>query len=87
MQPDIYTLYLTAIAPARTGFDEPNSTSPRVILERFVGSKHAIDAPDWTQWAARTTQTFQQPRATFLVLFTRIAMWPVNKLDVCMSRL
>lgn len=83
-QPDLYTLYLTAVAPPRTRSSQRSSTSPRATLDRFLGSKSAIDAPEWAQWTASTT-TFQQPRASFATLFTRMAMWPVNASEVCTS--
>lgn len=54
------------------------------MLEIFEGSKHAIDAPEWTQWTRPTLQ-FQQPRASFAALFGRMALWDVNRDDVSSS--
>ncbi|KAF7976662.1 hypothetical protein HWV62_6001 [Athelia sp. TMB] len=77
-QPDTWTLYLTATAPARTGSAQTATTSPCAILEQYIGSKDAIDAPEWMQWD-RSTEEFQQPRAAFAVLFTRMAFTKVNR--------
>lgn len=77
-QPDVWTLYVTATAPSRTGSGQAAIVSPRAILERYVGSKEAIDAPEWTQWTC-AIEEFQQPRASFGVLFTRMAFWKVNR--------
>jgi hypothetical protein len=57
------------------------SQSPRAILEYFVGSHDAINAPEWTCWA-RPTLEFQQPKATFVALFIRMAEWDSNKRQV-----
>ena len=51
------------------------------MLEIFIGSKHALNAPEWTQWSCPTPQ-FQQPRASFAALFGRMALWDVNRDDV-----
>ncbi|KAF7970327.1 hypothetical protein HWV62_24348 [Athelia sp. TMB] len=77
-QPDIWTLYITATAPPRHHSGLEPSVSPCAILERFVGSNKAINAPEWTQWAQKTEQ-FQQPRASFGVLFTRLALCDENR--------
>jgi hypothetical protein len=53
----------------------------RVILERFVGPFDALDAPEWTSWA-RPMLEFQQPKATFVTLFLRMATWDENKNEV-----
>ena len=60
------------------------SVSPRAVLEIFVGSKHALDAPEWTQWTRPSLQ-FQQPRALFAALFAWMALWDVNRDDVIFS--
>ncbi|KZP15449.1 hypothetical protein FIBSPDRAFT_958786 [Athelia psychrophila] len=77
-QPNIWTLYLTATAPPRTGSGQAVTTSPCAILERYTGSNTAIDAPEWTLWN-RPVEKFQQPRAAFGVLFTRMALWKDNR--------
>lgn len=81
-QPEIWTLYLTATAPARTGSEQVATTSPRAILERYIGSNTAVDAPEWTLWT-RSVEKLQQPRAAFGVLFTRMALWKDNRDQVC----
>lgn len=81
-QPDVWTLYITATAPSKTRSGQPPSTSPCATLERFTGSNSAVDAPEWTQWA-HPIEEFQQPRASFGVLFARMAFWKVNRDDVC----
>lgn len=80
-QPDVYTLYVTAVAPGPTGSGQLGTTSPRAILEQFAGSNLAIDAPEWTQLPQPTLE-FQQPRASFARLFFRMLMWDVNKFQV-----
>ena len=57
------------------------SISPLAVLEVFEGSKHALNAPEWTQWNCPTLQ-FQQPRASFAALFARMAQWDVNQDNV-----
>lgn len=61
-------------------------TSPRALLDRFVGSKQAIDAPEWTQWDDPTLK-FQQPLATFAALFMKVATWNVNAQNVSLLQL
>jgi hypothetical protein len=77
---NIYTLYLTAYD---TSFLTPSflRTSPRIVLQRFAGTKDDIDAPEWTSWTSPTLE-FQQPRATFAVLFLQMANWEVNRVRV-----
>jgi hypothetical protein len=48
------------------------------VLEEFHGAKGAIDAPDWTAWESPRLE-FQQPRASFAVLFLQMATWEVNQ--------
>jgi hypothetical protein len=55
--------------------------SPQAILERFVGSSEALDAPEWTRWIQPTLE-FQQPKATFVTLFIQMAQWDENKNEV-----
>ena len=74
-----FTLYITAVSP-RTDHTT-RSVSPRAVLEIFTGSKHALNALEWTQWTCPTLQ-FQQPRASFAALFARMALWDVNRDDV-----
>ena len=70
-----FTLYITAVSP-RTDHTT-RSVSPRAVLEIFTGSKHALNALEWTQWTRPTLQ-FQQPRASFAALFAQMALWDVN---------
>ena len=57
------------------------SISPLAMLEVFEGSKHALNAPEWTQWNRPTLQ-FQQPHASFAALFAWMAQWDVNQSNV-----
>ena len=74
-----FTLYITAVSP-RTDHTT-RSVSPRAVLEIFTGSKHALNALEWTQWTCPTLQ-FQQPCASFAALFARMVLWDVNRDDV-----
>jgi hypothetical protein len=75
------TLYITACASPGSHMGPFRRQSPQAILERFVGSHNAIDAPEWTRWTQSTLE-FQQPKATFIELFIRMAEWDNNKRQV-----
>ena len=47
-------------------------SSPRAILDRFVGPNDAIHAPEWAQWEEISLE-FQQPKRTFAALFMHFA--------------
>jgi hypothetical protein len=55
--------------------------SPRAVLERFAGSRHSLNAPEWTRMALPTVK-FQQPKATFVAFFLRMATWSENQSEV-----
>lgn len=76
-----YTLYITARASPASRMGQFLSQSPQATLERFVGSRDAINAPEWIRWAQPTLE-FQQPKATFVALFIRMAEWDNNKRQV-----
>lgn len=76
-----YMLYITACASPDSHMGPFLSQSPQAVLERFIGSRDAIDAPEWTRWT-RSTLEFQQPKATFIELFIRMAEWDNNKKQV-----
>lgn len=71
-----------ATAPPKTKSGQTPTTSPCAILDRYIGSNKAADAPEWTNWPRRV-EKFQQPRATFGVLFTRLALKKENRDQVC----
>ena len=72
-----YTLYVTARVSPASEATLFLRKSPRAVLERFVGPNTALDAPEWTQWTHSTLE-FQQPKATFVSLFTKMATWDEN---------
>jgi hypothetical protein len=80
-QPDNYWLYITACQPLASLAPLFCRKSPRVVLEHFVGSNKALNAPEWTSWS-RPMLEFQQPKATFAALFVRMATWDANMATV-----
>jgi hypothetical protein len=77
----IYTLYIIARAPLSTGTFLFPHKSPRAILERFIGSGDAVNAPEWTRWTGATLE-FQQPKVTFAALFICMSNWDENRNQV-----
>jgi hypothetical protein len=71
-----WTLYLTAYDDSVLP-DGLISPSPRIILERFVGSGDDRGAPQWT-WRIEPRVEFRQPRATIAELFIDMAKWEQN---------
>lgn len=43
-----FTLYITAVSPRMD--HTAHLISPWAVLEIFVGSRHALNALEWTQW-------------------------------------
>jgi len=81
--PDTYTLYITASA-----MDESipvfHRTSPAAVLDRFIGDKSRVDAPEWVEWDKAELE-FQQPRSCIADVFARLAVSDHNLLEVCIS--
>lgn len=77
-QPDIHLLYITAQVPSSSPALLFLRSSPRALLERFVGSNNAIHAPEWTRWETSSLE-FQQPKRTFAALFVRFAELDENQ--------
>lgn len=73
-----HCLYITAHASPGSCTLIFMLNSPRALLDRFVGSSHAVDAPEWTQWTT-PIRVFQQPKMTFAALFVRMATWDLNR--------
>jgi hypothetical protein len=80
-QPDTHSLFVTARAAPGAENSMLLYISPRALLERFVGSSQALDAPAWTAWTQPSLE-FEQLRATFTELFVRMADWEINKIQV-----
>jgi hypothetical protein len=74
-QHDKFTLFLTAYDPSFTNLFRRKS--PRIILEQFFGFRDSIAAPEWTSRQERLE--FQQPKATFADLVSKMASWDVNQ--------
>jgi hypothetical protein len=72
-----YTLYLIAQVPPHIPAILFHQSSPRVILESYVGPNNTLHAPEWTRWAKPTLE-FQQPKRTFAALFLRFAALKEN---------
>lgn len=77
----MYTLYITAKVPPSAQAILFLRTSPRVILDRFIGSREALEAPLWARWSEPSLE-FQQPKSTFAALFIRMATWELNSEQV-----
>jgi hypothetical protein len=80
----MHYLYITARAGPSVSTVLLLQKSPRALLDCFVGFTDTVDAqaPEWTKWKHPILE-FQQPKATFAELFTRMATWEVNKDVVC----
>ncbi|GLB41485.1 hypothetical protein LshimejAT787_1000850 [Lyophyllum shimeji] len=74
---DTFRLYLSATISGNLPVDTPFRTSPRAILDLFVGSPDEPFAPDWVR-SERDVFKFRQPRDTFIALFSRMALWQDN---------
>ncbi|GLB45298.1 hypothetical protein LshimejAT787_2100580 [Lyophyllum shimeji] len=74
---DTSRLYLSATILGNLSVDTPFQTSPRAILDLFVGSPDEPSAPDWVR-SERDVFEFRQPRDTLIALFSRMALWQDN---------
>ena len=75
-----FKLYIRVVSPHTA--HSAHLIIPLAVLVIFVGSKDAVNAPDWTQWVCPTPQ-FQQLHASFATLFAWMAQWDVNQDGVC----
>ncbi|KAF8057435.1 hypothetical protein FPV67DRAFT_1677229 [Lyophyllum atratum] len=81
---DTYRLYLTGTICDSLLVETPLRTSPRAVLDHYVGSSDDLSAPEWTRWNDDILE-FCQPRDTFIALFARMALWKHNLNEIGLS--
>jgi hypothetical protein len=78
-----FMLYFYADVPESAGLPIECRRSPRAILDRYRGRHYDYSAPDWiTVLSPDKSVQFTQPRGEVAELFTSMASWKENRLEV-----
>ncbi|KZP21907.1 hypothetical protein FIBSPDRAFT_953243 [Athelia psychrophila] len=71
--PPTLTLWVTAHTSQVAKADGLVYQSPRTVVDQYIGYPDERRAPEWTRRANKIFE-FQQPRATFVHIFLRLAL-------------